>query len=66
MNTNFSSETVKARREKNDVFKVLSEKKKKNQPRIPYPAKNILQSEKIIQNPSNELKIKESLPKPQT
>lgn len=41
-------------------LKFYQKKKKKNQPRIPYPAKNILQSEKIIQNPSNELKIKES------
>ena len=63
LSAHFSTETLQARREWQDIFKAL--KGKRLQPRIPYPARVSFQIEGEIKKFSNKQKLKEnSNPKP--
>ena len=57
LSADFSTKTLQARREWQDIFKVL--KGKKLQPRILYPARISFKIEGEIKNNSNKLKLKE-------
>ena len=57
LSANFSTETLQARREWKDIFKVL--KGKKLQPRILCPARISFKIEEEIKNSSNKQKLKE-------
>ena len=56
LSADFSTETLQARREWQDIFKVL--KGKNMQPRILYPARLSLKTEGEIKNFSNKQKLK--------
>ena len=57
LSADFSTETLQARREWQDIFKVLKEKNL--QPRILYPARISLKIEGEIKNFSNKQTLKE-------
>ena len=57
LSADFSTETLQARREWQDIFKVL--KGKNLQPRILYPARTSFKIEGEIKNFSNKQKLKE-------
>ena len=57
LSADFSTETLQARREQKDIFKVL--KGKNLQPRILYPARISFKLEGEIKNFSNKQKLKE-------
>ena len=57
LSADFSTETLQARREWQDIFKVLKEKTL--QPRILYPARISFKIEGEIKNFSNKQKLKE-------
>ena len=56
LSADFSAETLQARREWRDIFKVL--KVKNLQPRILYPARILFKKEQEIKNFSNKQKLK--------